>query len=229
MSECLDEFKRQTTIGVAASYGDSAEMFARTFREKADILVLADVTYIQKAEDKDVVASRKTLCYVTPVIVVPKGNPKNIKHVSGLGRSGVRFYLIDAEQCQTGILGERILAEQGVDPRGDDSNRISEIPEGESLSSMFAAGDLNAALVWRHRANKMQNGVEITQTPALAKEVCPVVAVSMSWCDNKDAAGKLMDFLAGPQGRTIFARHGFTLEKPAEGVSGPGHAASVKK
>ncbi|MCK5350148.1 MAG: substrate-binding domain-containing protein, partial [Desulfobacula sp.] len=44
-----------------------------------------------------------------PVIVVPKGNPGNIKSLSGLARKDVKIALGDPRACAIGKLSKKLL------------------------------------------------------------------------------------------------------------------------
>ena len=218
LSECAVRFEKRTGTGVHLSSGLSRAMFEEARRMHGDMYVAGDVAYISEAERDGIVASRGTICYVRPVLVVRPGNPKKIRSVRDLGRAGVRFFLIASERCQRGILGERILRREGVTAEALRANRISELPDNETVPSMIEAGKLDAALVWKRGAAKMGKNVAIIRPPELAREACPVAAVVFHWCRDKAKAGALLDFLGGEEAGRIFARHGFSVGPPETGA-----------
>ena len=56
----------------------------------------------------------KPVVYFTPVIMVPKGNPKNVRTVQDMARPGVRVALGHPEALAVGPLTKRILKRAGV-------------------------------------------------------------------------------------------------------------------
>jgi len=220
VTECLRDFERQSGVQVEAIFGPSPRMFDEVRRQHGDVYLAGDIHFIQVAEQQGDVLARQTVCYVVPVIVVSRGNPKKISRISDLGRPGVHFYLIDAKQCQQGLLGERLLAQHGVDVKTVRANRLSELPAGRDIVSMLAAGELDAAILWERGARSLDDRAEVVTSPELTQAACPVAAIILRWCRNRPAADRLLEYLANPVAQRIFRQHGFGLEPPPTSAVG---------
>jgi len=214
VSECLAEFQRQTGIEVDARFGSSRKMFNEARGRGGDMYMAGDIEFIHTAEREGDVLARQTVCYVVPVLAVPSGNPRHISSIKDLARPGLRFYLVDAQRCQQGILGERLLAAHGVTSELLSTNRISQLPEDVSVADMLAAGELDAAMIWAHGSRRMKEGVQILRLPELTAAACPIAAVVLRGGGNRAAAQRLLAFLAGPSAAAVFVRHGFSLQPP---------------
>ncbi len=224
VSECLAEFEGQTGIKVEAIFGPSGRMFEEACRQHDGVYLAGDIQYIQETEQQGLSVARRTVCHVVPVLAVPRGNPKRILQVGDLGKPGVRFYLVDAKHCQQGIMGERLLARQGVTAQALAANRVAELPEGQTIAGLLSAGKLAAAIIWEHDAMEMGDGVEILRPPELVAATCPVAVVILRGCRAPTAAERLIEFLVSPAAGKIFTRHGFSLQPP-EAHSAPALAA----
>lgn len=212
VAQCVGDFVQQTSSKVDVTYGPSPRMFEQACKDQGDIYLAGDIHFIQLAQNRGEVLARQTVCYVVPVIVVPRGNPKRIAHVADLGQPGIRFYLVDPKQCQQGFLGERLLAEQGVGKQTVLANRVSKLPKGRDVAAALAAGDLDAAIVWERGAKSEK--IEIVGSSELEGAACPVAGIVMRWCRDQPTAERLLAYLAGPGGQRVFREHGFRLDPP---------------
>jgi ABC-type molybdate transport system substrate-binding protein len=41
-----------------------------------------------------------------------------------------------------------------------------------------------------------------------------VAAGTLKFCENRPLAGQFVDFMAGPEGKAILVKHGYTVEEP---------------
>lgn len=213
VTECIAEFEERTGLKVEAEFGHSGRLFEKAIEEGGDLYLAGDIQYVDEAERRGLVEARQNVGRVTPVIVTARGNPKNITCLKCLGRKDVTYYLISAESCQLGMLGERLLAEHGLKP--DAPNRISARSKEKDLAAMLASGEIDAALTWKRGAKEMGDAVEIVETKALTAAACPLAAILLRDGAHKEAARKFLDFLGAIEAATIFRQHGFDAAPPA--------------
>ena len=118
--------------------------------EKPDAYLACDVSFLDPVRDRfgpSVELSRNKI-----VILVEKGNPKNIKTLEDLARPGLALGLAHEEKSTLGSLTRRILEGAGLYDRVV-KNRQTEAPTADFLVNQMRVGALDAAIVYASNAS----------------------------------------------------------------------------
>lgn len=161
------------------------------------------------------------LCFVPPVaaqfpetlvlteteigIVVPKGNPQQIRSAADLARPGLRVGLCNAEQSTLGYMTAGILASSGIETTVR-KNASVEAPTADFLINQMRAGALDAAIVYRVNALLQSTHLDfitIDHPGARARQPFSIRKES----ENRHLAGRLLEYLKNHRG--AFEKAGF--------------------
>ena len=78
-------YQQEYGVQVQLQYGGSQTLLANIeASQRGDLYLPADDSYLRMARDKGLVARRCRLARMTPVLAVPKGNPKNLHSLDDL-------------------------------------------------------------------------------------------------------------------------------------------------
>lgn len=162
------------------------------------------------------------LCFVPPVaehfrdvvlltetdigIVVPKGNPREIRTLADLARPGLKVGLCNQKQSTLGYMTEGILKSSGLE-NSIRKNLSVEVPTADYLITQLRSGALDAAIVYRVNAEIQQEHLEFLKiNHEGARAIQPFSVRSDS--DKSHLARRLQDhFVAHPE---RFEETGFT-------------------
>jgi molybdate transport system substrate-binding protein len=158
-----DVIRRYATVShdrIMVSYGESADFAAQLAHgSKGDIFMCHD-PFMSWAEEKGLISEWKTVAYLDNVIVVPKGNPRNIRQFSDLAKPGIRLGVGDRRYSTSGVVFNEMLAKSSLGT-AIASNIVVESKGHAVRCESVAQGHLDAAIVWNAVAHLMQDRVDI--------------------------------------------------------------------
>lgn len=213
VDELVAEFEKETGIRVVPDYGGSGMIISRAQLDpQADLFMPGDVWYVDRLQEKaGLIESKTPVAYFVPVIIVAKGNPKNVRDVADFFREDVTVGLGNPKSCQVGRISERILEKSGLDRTKLDPKESVTVNE---LGVWVKTGDLDAAIVWDAIAANIADSVEVIEIPKDKNIISRVVVGLMKTSGNKDAARKFIDFMTGETGQAILRGKGYRTESP---------------
>ena len=215
IEELANSFGRQHGVTVEVDYAGSEMLLSRIqVSREGDLFVPGDEHYVDRAKAQGLIASSQTACYFVPVILVQKGNPKNIRGPADLARPGLRLGLGDPEACAIGRATEAILAKNKTLRAQVERNAEYRALTVSELANNVKLRSLDAAIVWDATAAYVADSADAIPIPP-GENVVSTVAVSILTCSERpELAEKFVRFVASPEGREVFRRHHYTVERP---------------
>jgi molybdate transport system substrate-binding protein len=213
IDELIDAFKDQSGIVVEPDYGGSGIILTRAQLNKdGDLFMPGDVSWVQILQDKTgEVETMTSISYFVPVIVVAKGNPKNIKSVEDFYRDDVAVGLGRAKACQVGKVSSKILKNYGLDR--------SKLVHKESLTVneigvWVKMKDIDAGIAWDAIAANMSDSLDMIAIPMEKNIISNVVVGLLRDAKNKAGAQAFIDFMKSDKGQKILNDNGFQTKEP---------------
>jgi molybdate transport system substrate-binding protein len=213
-SEVAEMFTRRTGIQVDCSFGGSGTMLNQIRMEHfGDLYIPGSNDYMDKAEADELVdpSTRKTICWLRPVICVPKGNPKGIRELAELSKPGMRVAIGDPRSVCLGSIAKAAMEKLGiyeaVRPR-----IVTFASDCQQIANLIRMGEVDAAVgydVFQKQSPEAMDCITI----AGAQPVSVPVAV-LPFAKHRELAMRFAAFISGPEGREVFARHGYTTDQP---------------
>ncbi len=228
LEEIIQQYGRESSDKVLLDVGGSGELCANIkTKELGDVFVCHD-PFMPWAAKLGRIEKWQTVGYLDIVLVVPKDNPKGIEKLADLTRPGLRVGIGDRTYSTSGQIVKQLFAR---------------IPEGEAIlknvrletkghqqrCTDVALGNLDAAIVWQAVAHRFRDKLRIidleahygehidTLTSPTYKESdlrnVQVTVGVMTWAKDRPAVKRFYDFVVGPAGRAVFAKHGFRTKK----------------
>lgn len=222
-------YEEKTGVKVELVFGGSGYVLSQMkLSKQGDIYFPGSSDYMEKAKrDGDVFAdTEKVVVYLVPAINVPRGNPHNIRALRDLSRAGLRVAIADPETVCVGAYAVEIV-EKGLTPEEKAAFRRNLVNYTESCEKTATAVSLrmaDAVIGWCVFEHWDPARIE---TVPLPKEQVPrigyiPVAVS-KYTKDRAAAQAFIDFLTGPEGRAVYARHRYfaTAQDAAKWIGAP--------
>jgi molybdenum ABC transporter molybdate-binding protein len=141
------------------------------------------------------------------VLVVQKGNPKQIKQLKDLAREGIRLAIGHPQQCTIGVLSRRLLEEADVfETIRKNGNIVTETASSALLIPNITTGAADVVLAYRSDTIAEQKKLEVVPINSnLAKAIQPY-SISRS-TKFRALSGRLLDTIA--RSRDKFEEAGF--------------------
>jgi molybdate transport system substrate-binding protein len=215
MEELTAAFAARTGHTVQCDYGGSGMLISRLrLSQQGDLFMPGDVWYVELAEKDGLVASKANVCYFVPVILVEKGNPKNITGLVDLVRPGIRLGLGNPQACQVGRISEAIFAENGISVGEVGKNLVFSSVTVNELGIQVTMGQLDAAIVWDATAAYYAGKADVVPIPPAQNEISHVAVAVLKCSKQTAAAQEFVDFLRGADGQALFRKHQYQTELP---------------
>jgi len=215
MEDAVATFQKATGAKVEVSYQGSGTLITTIrLKRQGDLYMPGDVWYLDQLAKDGSVPERKMVAWFVPVILTPKGNPKGIRTLADLVRPGVKLGVGNPKACQIGRLTEQIFAKNHIDPNQVARNTTFSSVTVNELGVKAQTGSIDAAIIWDAVAASFARDVEIIPIPLEQNLISKVAIGLLTYSKNRPLARRFMDFLAGPEGKAIFAKHQYTVEEP---------------
>lgn len=215
VDELVEVFGRLYGVKVAIDYAGSEVLLSKIkLGRRGDLYMPGDSYYIEQAAGAGMILSQKTVCYFVPVILVQKGNPKNIRSLPDLLRSGLKLGLGDPNACAVGRKTLDVFAKNNISWTDVEKNVAFLSMTVNELGMQIQARSLDAVIVWDAVARYYANYGDEVPIPIENNCVSTVDIGVLTFTKNKKLAEKFLEFAASGQGQAIFKKHLYRVEPP---------------
>jgi len=174
-------------------------------------LAIAGAEYLlDDGEVKKIVqkGQRRTIAYRTSAIIVPAGNPKNIRCVEDLARPGVRLG-VSVIDCLKGLwedISARLLLLDRI------RQNICYYANGcIAIVEAVATDEIDAAFGWTAFQHLEPDRIEVIELPKEQQVLRGTGVGLLSFSKEPEAATEFMNFLASPDSRKFYKEYGWAI------------------
>ena len=147
MEALASRYEQQIGQKIELDYGDSGSNIIKVETTSRGDLYVAHDPFHGSLVRKALTREGWCVATLTPVIVVPKGNPGNIEGLKDLARPGLRVILTDREYSTLGHVCGVMLKKAGIEDEIE--KRVVTRPRmGGEAANAIIVGHADAAIVW---------------------------------------------------------------------------------
>ncbi len=151
---------------------------------------------------------RRTIAYRTSAIIVPAGNPKNIRCIEDIAKPGVRIG-VSVIDCLKG-LWEDISGRLGLLDKI--RKNICYYANGcIAIVEAVATNEIDAAFAWTAFRHLEPERIEVIEMPKEQQVLRGTGVGLLSFSKEPQAATQFMDFLASPEARRFYEEYGWSI------------------
>lgn len=229
-NELAAAYKKKTGAAVDITTADSGELLATIEMQLQGDLYVAHDPFMYRVMERGLGLSAWHVGNLFPVMVVQKGNPKNIRTLADLTRPDVKVYLTDYNHSTLGNMLPTIFKRAGID--FDAFNKAKEIVthrSGSWVANQIIMKAADAALVWQVVAQLRKDNLDMIPitdylprpgidglSSATGKyyELIPVKVCVMTLTCSKQLqeTEKFVNFIRSDSGKKIIQAHGFQVD-----------------
>jgi molybdate transport system substrate-binding protein len=171
----------------------------------ADVVAVADEADMAELAEAGLIASEPRVFARNEMVIVTKtGNPEGIAGLADHAEVGV--VSLCAREAPCGRYAERVLTDADVSiPEGE----VTRAQNATATLSAVSEGDAVAGIVYASDVVRAGDAVEAVTIPAEVNVVADYPIASVEATGNTEAAEGFMDYVLGPEGQDVLARHGF--------------------
>lgn len=212
VEEIARAYEQERGVTIQLQFGGSGTLLSNLqVSGVGDLFISADASYIDIARDKNLVAAAMPVVQVQPVLLVAKGNPKEIHGITDLQRADVRASLANPDAASIGKVTRSLLEASGqweatkgaVEARGVFKPTVSDVANDVKL------GAVDVGVVWNATARQYPD-LEPLPFPEAAETRETVMVAVLKSTSSPDTASDFLYYLTSEgKGMTLFTRHGF--------------------
>jgi molybdate transport system substrate-binding protein len=225
VAEIIKDYEAAQPVTLQTQYAGSGTLLSEIRVAGGDVFIAADKQYLLTAREMNLVREILPIATQTPVIVVPKGNPKHIGNLDDLLPSGVRLSLADPKMAAIGKVVEGILKKKtesaGSKTSADLWGRLWQkaVVHRETVNQVANDVKLTAAdagIVWDATAVQYPD-LQVVHVPLFENSRNEIALAVLTASKNPDAAQRFAAYLtAADKGLAVFRKHGYAV------IEGPG-------
>ncbi len=215
VDELVETFGREHGVKIALDYAGSEVLLSKIkLLRRGDLYMPGDKHYVEQAAQADMILSQRSACYWVPTILVRKGNPKEIRRLEDLLKSGIKLGLGDPEACAIGRTSKKILEKNNIKWEDIQNNLRYKSLTVNELGIQIQAQALDAVIVWDATAKYYsEHGDEIPI--AIEKNIISTVDIGvLKFTKHQELAEKFVDFVTSEKGNAILKKHHYSTEPP---------------
>ncbi|NPV45909.1 MAG: molybdate ABC transporter substrate-binding protein [Armatimonadetes bacterium] len=214
MDVIAETYYRRTGVRVDFAYAGAQMLLGQlAYSRRGDLYMPGEAFWVDQAAKRGLVEDTRTVCWFLPVIMVPKGNPKNIQTVQDMAKPGVRVGIGHPKALAVGPVTKRIMQRAGI-WEAVQKNVVMQagcIPELANAVAMKAA---DAGILWDACAEMVEEHVDIIKIDPRLNEVAEVMLATLKVSQHPEEARKFMEYVASDEAAAIFEERGFRTERP---------------
>jgi len=226
-------FEKETGRNVRITLGDSGTLLLETSEAREGDIYVCHDPYALLAKERGMATRWYTVGYLTPVIGVAKGNPKNIQGLKDLLRPDVRTGLPHRQFSTAGQIVWASLKRSGLHEAMDQRKPFESRSSGD-LANQLKLGSLDAVVMWDAIARSLPEAVAIVPiepehkvdaiTSATSSKIfdvheTKVTVVPLVFAKEPLLSAQFAALATSERGRGIWIRHGFVT--PPGGIVAP--------
>jgi len=215
VDELVEVFGRLYGVKIAIDYAGSEILLSKIkLGRRGDLYMPGDNYYIEQAAGAGMILSQKAVCYFVPTILVQKDNPKNIRSLQDLLRSGLKLGFGDPNACAVGRKTLEVFARNNISWTDVKKNVAFLSLTVNELGMQIQARSLDAVIVWDAMARYYADYGDQIPIPIENNCVSTVDVGVLTFTKNRPLAEKFLEFAASEQGQAIFKKHLYRVEPP---------------
>ncbi len=223
MAEIIAAYEKEFPARrVEVTYGGSGSLLTKIKAQgDGDLYLAADESFINLARADGLAAESIPVATIRPVVVVKKGNPKNVSSVDDLMREDVRVALGNPEAASVGKTTKKLFASLGrwndlneaVGARGVFKPTVNEIANDVKIDAA------DAAIEWDSIAGQYPE-LEMVDLEGARRQTV-TICVLTSTAASPAALHFARFVCARDRGLDVFGKHGFERAEGDKWVSQP--------
>lgn len=210
MKECAEAFSKQLNAEVVVTAGPESQWIERAKMDADIIFGGAEYMLTDFALKYPTLVDAKTRTglYPRPAgILVRKGNPKKIRSLNDLTRSGVR--IIDVNGAGQLGLWEDMAGAKGLIPGIAKNIALSVRTSAEAIEKWKQMPELDAWITYESWHYRLKDETDLVSLPRREKIYRGTPIAITKTAENPGIAQEFIKFLQSPAGRKIFEKWGW--------------------
>jgi molybdate transport system substrate-binding protein len=208
MEKLVAMYEKQTGVRLLMSFGGSEDHLPHVQAKAMGDFYVAHTPYMQYTRDAGALLREVDVGFLAPVLVVAKGNPKQIKRIEDLAQPGVSVVLPNPEYSTCGQMVEKLLEKKQIKDAVMKNAGGALMKHHSEIGNQLKLGTREAGIMWNGVAHNFLDAIDIVPTPYEYDEQIQVAVMGLSYTKHPEAVEKFLDFVE-KHGKDVFSEFGY--------------------
>jgi len=211
----IAQFEKEHGIPIEPTYAGSGQLLGQiSSHQRGDLYMPGAELYVDRAIEKGlaVEGSKRVVAYFVPVILVQKGNPKDIHSLEDLKKEGLRLGFGDERACAVGKKTLKILEKNNIALSELQENIQYESSTVNELGVAIQLGQVDAVIMWDANARNFQKHGDIIHIKRENNIISTIPIALLTSSKHPEEARDFIEFITSEAGREILRDRQYTVE-----------------
>ena len=209
VKETIAEFEKREGVTVKTNYNGCGILVSEIKTgQHPDAYFACDTSYLEDV--RGIFNDPQNVSSADMVIIVKKGNPKNIKSLNDLTKPGIKIAVTNPKFSALGGLTVRLFEKNGISKAVESNISYRDSPTADFVVTRVGTGPEDAGIVYRPNSIRSQNCETIEINADFATAYQPIAVLKDS--ENKYLMQRLIDRIKSAESKERFINSGFDWE-----------------
>jgi molybdate transport system substrate-binding protein len=207
MEKVLARYEQETGGRAVLSFGGSEDLLPHVkAHARGDVFVTHD-PYVQYTEENDAMLRWVQVGCLSPVIVVPKGNPDKIERLEDLAKPGLRVAVTNPEYSTCGEMLYEMLENTQVEDAILQNVGNAQFRSHSEVANKVKLGACDAGVMWNGVAHNFLDALDVIPI-SYEGEAVRVGVIGLSYSKKPDKVEAFLKFV-DENGKQVFEEFGY--------------------
>ncbi len=208
MEKLCAMYEQETGGRTELSFGGSEDHLPNVQAKAAGDIYVSHSPFQQYTTDAGAMLREVPVGFLAPVLVVQKGNPKEIKSIDDLTKPGIQVLLTNPEFSTCGEMTFALLEKKGIKDAVLKNVGNAMFKHHSEIGNKLKLGLGDAGIMWNGVANNYLDAIEVVPAPYEYDEEIKVSVMGLSYTEQPEQVQKFLDFVEA-NGKQVFEEFGY--------------------
>jgi molybdate transport system substrate-binding protein len=208
MEKLAGMYEQETGGSTELSFGGSEDHLPNVQAKSAGDVYVTHSPYQQYTREADALLREVEVGFLAPVLVVPKGNPKQIQSIDDLAKPGLQVLLTNPEFSTCGEMTFALLEKKGIKDAVLENVGNAQFKHHSEIGNKMKLGFGDAGIMWNGVANNFLDVIEVVPAPYEYEDEIRVSVMGLSYSQQPEKVEEFLDFVE-THGKEVFKEFGY--------------------
>lgn len=208
MEKLTSMYKEETGGQTELSFGGSEDHLPNVQTKAIGDVYVTHSPFQQYTRDADALLREVEVGFLAPVLVVQKGNPKEIKSIDDLAKPELQVLLTNPDFSTCGEMTFALLEKKGIKDAVLKNVGNAMFKHHSEIGNKMKLGFGDAGIMWNGVANNFLDAIEVVPAPYEYDDEIRVSVMGLSYTEQPEQVQKFLDFVE-THGQEVFKEFGY--------------------
>jgi molybdate transport system substrate-binding protein len=190
------------------SFGGSEDHLPNVKAKAIGDVYVTHSPFQQYTREADALLRDVEVGFLAPVLVVQKGNPKEIKSIDDLAKPGLQVLLTNPDFSTCGEMTFGLLEKKKIKDAVLENVGNAMFKHHSEIGNKMKLGFGDAGIMWNGVANNFLDAIEVVPAPYEYDDEIRVSVMGLSYTEQPEKVQKFLDFVE-THGQDVFKEFGY--------------------